>query len=180
MPASRLPSGVVTESTSAPRGNGPAGATACVGKIRCDWNSNITGTKAAASVPREMKLSLSGQCRVDGRCYAVNSVGLLNHGRVIELGRRRIDVTTRRDHEWHVLLAECARNGPDVLALQVHVEDRKIEAAFLHLGECAFYGVAGPLDLMPKGIEEILEHHRNQRLILDDEDRTRSFHRRLA
>src|SRR5580765_2663219 len=133
----------------------------------------ITATTAAT-------IRLCGECRFDSRRNTVDRVGLFNHRRVVELGRRRIDMAARRNHEGHVLLAKRAGDRPHILALQIYIEDRKVEAALLNLFKGAFHSITGSLNPMPEGIEEILKHHRDQRLILHDEDRTRSFHRAFA
>jgi hypothetical protein len=97
-------------------------------------------------------------------------VRLFDHRSVVELRRRRINVTAGGDDERYILLAQLGRDGPHVLTFQVHVEDREVESAFLDLLESALHRIASSANGMTEGIEEILEHHGDQRLILDDQD----------
>ncbi len=63
---------------------------------------------------------------------------------------------------------------PDAFALQIDVEDGQVETALLGLGQRLADRVAGAANRMTHRFEEILEHHRNQRLILDNQDGTRA------
>src|SRR3954466_9718648 len=100
MPLSVCPSFVRTDSGSALRGRGPAFATACVGKMRCDWNWNMAIRKAAAKAAvRAKSLRLSREGRLDGRRNAIDRIRFLDHRRVVELGRRRVDMAACCNHE---------------------------------------------------------------------------------
>src|SRR4051812_26984820 len=120
MPASRFPSPLCTNSSSTPRGQGPASATACVGKIRCDWKSSMmTESPSAATTSAAATLRLFRERGLDGGSYPIDRVRLLDHRSIVELWRRRIHVAAGGDDERHVLLAKLGRDRPDVLALQV-------------------------------------------------------------
>src|SRR5579884_2926029 len=121
--------------------------------------ADIAATAAAAT------LSLGGERRLDRRRDAIDGIGLLDHRRVVELGWRRIDVSARRNDERHILLAQLGRHRPNVLTLQIDVEDGEVETALLHLVQRALHRLAGAADLMSERIEKILEHHSDERLI---------------
>ena len=64
------------------------------------------------------------------------------------------------------------RDRPDVLAFQVHVKDGEVEAASLDLLQRALNRIAGPSNRVAERIEEVLEHHGDERLVFDDQDGT--------
>jgi hypothetical protein len=111
-----------------------------------------------------------GECGLERRSYAIHRIGLLDDGHVGEFRRRRIDVTAGRDDERHVLLAQPRGDRPNALALQVHIEDRQVEAALVRHRERVRDRFACRGHRMTERLEEILEHHRDQRLVLDDKD----------
>ena len=82
----------------------------------------------------------------------------------------------RRDHERHILLAQLARHGPDVLAFEVHIENGEVEPALLHLVERSLHRIARPADLVSERIEKILQHHGDERLIFDNQYGTPTRH----
>src|SRR5688572_15448165 len=134
----------------------------------------INATAAAIAATSR---SLCRECGLDRRSDTIDRIGLLDYRSVVEFGRRRIDVAAGGDHERDVSRAEQGCDRPHVLALQVDVEDGQIESALFDLVERTLHRVARPTDLMPEGIEKILEHHRNQWLVLDNEDGTPLRHR---
>ena len=80
-------------------------------------------------------------------------------------------MTTGRQNEWYATLIEAIGNRPGILAVpEVNVDNRNIEPAFLDFRQGFANTIDGRDDPMAKGIEEVLEHHRDQRLILDDQD----------
>src|SRR3954454_11287592 len=116
----------------------------------------------------------------DCRRDPVDRVGFFDHRGVIKLWWRWIDVAARRNHERHLLLAQLGRDRPHILALQIDVEDGQIEPTFFNFLEGAPYRVTGATHLVAERIEEILEHHGDQGLVLDDQDGTRTGHLLLA
>src|SRR4051794_32478045 len=124
--------------------------------------------------------SLASDGRFNRRCNAIDRIGFLDHRRVVEFRWRRIDVPTGRDDEWHIFFAQPRCNRPDVLAFQIHIEDSEVETALLDFLERAFNRVAGPADAMTQRIEEVLEHHRDERFILDNQYGTPARHLAFA
>ena len=102
--------------------------------------------------------------------YAIDRIRLFDHRHVRELGGGRIDVTASRENERDLLRAQSLRDGPDALALQIDVENGDVEAALVGLGQCIAYGFSCLADRMAERFEEILEHHRDERLVLNDQD----------
>src|SRR4051794_11294395 len=95
-PASVSPSPGFTDSNSAPGGNGPGAATAWGGKSNCLWKSiMMEGGGPAIDVS-------AADGRFDRRRDPVDRIGFLYHRRVVEFGRRRVDVAAGGDHERHV------------------------------------------------------------------------------
>ena len=87
------------------------------------------------------------------------------------LGGGRIDVSAGGEDEWDPRLGQPVGDGPDMLAaLQVNVQDRDFEAALLDLLHRVCDGVGSSDDLVAKRVEEILEHHRDQRFVFGDQD----------
>jgi hypothetical protein len=125
---------------------------------------------AAAAASGAASFSPAREGGLDGGRDPVDRVRLLDHRRVVELRRGRIDVTARRDHERNLLLAQPGRDRPDVLALEVHIEDGEVEPTFFHLFERALDRFAGAADLVAEGIEEILQHHCDEGFVLDDQN----------
>src|SRR5689334_8076179 len=171
MPSRRFPSGVWIARRSAPGGRGPARGTASIGKMSEAWKSNIR-----KSSPRGSGYGLACEGRLDSRSNPIDRVGLLDHWGIVELGRRRVDVTAGGDDERNVLLAEPGGDGPHILAFEVDVEDGEIEPALLDLVERALDRVAGPANLVTQRIEKILKHHGDERLVLDDQNGARIRH----
>ena len=61
------------------------------------------------------------------------------------------------------------------------VEDEPLIAMMLEdFLERSLDRIARPPHLVTKGVEEILEHHCDQRLILNDQDRTRTLHQAVG
>src|SRR5579872_1539115 len=125
---------------------------------------------ASDSGYRHRPHALAGERRLDRRCDPVDSIGFFNHRRVAEFRGCRVDMATGCNHEGYLSFAKSGRDGPDILALEVDVEDGKIEAALIHLLQRGFHGIAGAPDLMPERIQKILEHHRNERLVFDNKN----------
>ena len=94
------------------------------------------------------------------------------------LGRRRRDVAAGGNDERNALFSQPVGNGPDMLPLQMDVDDRDVEAALLDLGHCLLKALAGADDAVPEGVEKILEHHRDQRFVFDDQNIAFFGHRR--
>src|SRR6476469_4599704 len=136
------------------------------------WKSSM----AKAATRRLVAPDLVRERGFDRRHDPVDRIGFLDHGRVVELGRRRVDVAAGCNHERDLAFAKEASDWPHILALEVHVEDGEVEPALFNLVESALDGVARSADLVAKRIEEILEHHRNERLVFDDEDGTLTRH----
>src|SRR3954452_24949672 len=116
---------------------------------------NISAATTATNISKvAYYLVLSRERGLDCRRHPVHRVGLLDHRRIVELRRWGIDVAAGGDHERHVLLPEAGRDWPDVLPLEIHVENGEVETTFLHLIQCAPDGVASTADLMAERIEE--------------------------
>ncbi len=66
-------------------------------------------------------------------------------------------------------------------AAQVDVQDHRVDAPGVEPGERVGDRIGAARGLMAERFEEVLEHHRDERLILDDEDASASHHfRRFA
>ena len=66
-------------------------------------------------------------------------------------------------------LGEAVGDRPDLLAvLELDVDDGDVEAARLDMFERRGDAVAGRDHLVAERIEEVLEHHRDERLVLDE------------
>ncbi len=86
-------------------------------------------------------------------------------------GRGRIDMAAGGEHERDGLANQRVGDRPDPFAaLEVNVDDGDLETALLDPGERAGDGVRRPDHVMPHRFQKILEHHRDQRLVLDDQN----------
>ena len=115
----------------------------------------------------------------DRRGDAVDGVRLVDHRHLRKFGRRRVDMAARGDDERDAARAHHAGDRPDILALQVDVEDGQIEAAGVNRVACLADRFTNPLDLMAERIKKILQHHRDERFVLDDQDDVLLDHKRL-
>jgi hypothetical protein len=70
-------------------------------------------------------------------------------------------VAAAGEHEWRPLAAQRGGDGPDILALQIDVEDGEIESPVLDFLQRRFDAVAIAADLVAQRQHEILEHHRD-------------------
>src|SRR5260370_39593466 len=95
---------------------------------------------------------------------------------LVKRGGGDVDAPAGVDHERHVPFAQPGRHRPVSLALQIDVENGEIEPAFFDLVESTLDAIAGATDLMSERIEEVLEHHSDERLILHDQYGTPTRH----
>src|SRR5688572_1009020 len=85
---------------------------------------------------------------------------------------RRLDMAAGRDDERRALLRQPVGERPDPLpVLELDVDDGEVEAAGLDPLDRFLDRIAGADHVVTESLEEILEHHRDQRLVLDDQDR---------
>src|SRR5688500_10661524 len=106
------------------------------------------------------------------RLDCLDRIGLAQHRGIGVLLGRRLDMTAGGDDEGLAFLEQPVGERPDLLAvLQLHVDDGEVESAVLEPGDRLIHRFAGADNPMAEGLEEVLEHHRDQRLILDDQDR---------
>ena len=76
--------------------------------------------------------------------------------------------------------ASAVGDRPDLLAVpQADVEDRDVEAAGLDMAERLLDRFRSWRRPVAERLEEILEHHRDQRLVLDDQDRSHGPRHRI-
>src|SRR4051794_5560203 len=76
------------------------------------------------------------------------------------------------EHVGDALLGETVGDRPDTLAVQIDVDDGDVEAPLLDPRQRVGQSLAGGGDPVAEGFEEILEHHRDERLVLDDQHGT--------
>src|SRR5215213_8545921 len=116
----------------------------------------VRGTAAARK--SEGRVS-TGQCGLDRRRYPIDRIRLFDQRYGGELGRRGIDMAARSNNEGHALAAQPGRDRPHVLTLQIDVENGKVEAALVGLGQSLGNRVAGAVDTVPQRFKKIFEHH---------------------
>jgi hypothetical protein len=73
-------------------------------------------------------------------------------------------------------LARSAEATGQTAWLEVHVQDGEVELATADLLERGIDGIAIAADIMAERQDEILQHHGDEGLILDDQDRTVTRH----
>ena len=74
-----------------------------------------------------------------------------------------------RKNEWYSAIHQCIRHRPAFGSPQIDVEDCEIESTARDAGKCVLDIIGRCRRNMPETFHEILEHHRDQRLILDDQ-----------
>ena len=80
--------------------------------------------------------------------------------------------------ERNALGPQVGCHRPDAFALQIDVEDGEIEFAISNGGARFLDALADARDFMAEGQQEVFEHHRNERLVFDDENATHIGHAR--
>src|SRR3990170_7748655 len=95
-------------------------------------NARLSGGQAALADPGQAARfaplpvpgrNLASHCRFERRGYPVDREGLFDQRRAGEFGRWRVDVAAAGQHERDPAKAQLGRDRPDVLALQIDVED---------------------------------------------------------
>jgi len=84
-------------------------------QVALELEHDFGGSLSAEESDRERRFNRGG--------HAVNRVRLLDHGRIVELGRRWIDMTAGRDHERDFLLAQPT--GENVILVE---ENNRLES----------------------------------------------------
>lgn len=86
-------------------------------------------------------------------------------------------MSPRRQHERYARARQSVTYRPNMFAaFQVDIDDGNVEAARFDPCEGVGNRLTSPRDLMAERFEKILEHHRDQRLVLDDQDGTKRGH----
>ncbi|PAV92714.1 hypothetical protein WR25_13478 [Diploscapter pachys] len=104
---------------------------------------------------------------------ATNAMGrsIVPHRAIAEAAVDAVVAAASREHERNVACGERFGDGRALLtAAQVDVEDRSVDAAVLHPRQGAGHRIDGADRRLVEHLEEILEHHRDERFVLDDED----------
>ncbi|MEA3016031.1 MAG: hypothetical protein QOI38_753 [Sphingomonadales bacterium] len=134
--------------------------------------SRAGSIRASAAPLRTGRAGLS-----EGGLDGVDRIGLGEDGRGDMAGGRRLDMAAGGEDEGLAGVGEAVGDRPDGLAvLELDVDDRDVETAALDMRQRVLEALAGADDAVAERVEEILEHHRDQRLVFDDEDGTPPGH----
>lgn len=86
-------------------------------------------------------------------------------------------MSTSSQHERYARARQAVAYRPDMFtAFQVDIDDGDVEFARFDPGEGVGNRFTSPGDLMAERFEKILQHHRDQGFVLDDQDVTRRGH----
>ena len=72
--------------------------------------------------------------------------------------------------EGHAAFGQAVANRPDMLAPKVNIEKGDVEAALGDCGHSLLHAFHRADHLVAERVEEVLEHHRDERFVLDDQD----------
>ena len=96
---------------------------------------------------------------------------LLQHRRVRKLRDDGIGPVTCHECERYFSVGEDVRNRISLFAPQIHVENAGLQVVALRRKHGIAEPVVGTVDFVPEGGEHIGEHHRDQRLVFDEQDK---------